>query len=31
VNRSWPDVQTSTPIIRNLDELLDIERLVKMS
>jgi HAD superfamily hydrolase (TIGR01549 family) len=31
VSRMWPDVQTSTPIIRSLVELLDIERLVKMS
>jgi putative hydrolase of the HAD superfamily len=30
VSRSWPDVQTSTPIIRHLDELLDIERMVKV-
>jgi putative hydrolase of the HAD superfamily len=30
VSRSWPDVQTSTPIISQLDELLDIERMVKV-
>ena len=30
VSRSWPDVQTSTPIISHLDELLDIERMVKV-
>jgi putative hydrolase of the HAD superfamily len=30
VKRSWPDVQTSTPIISRLDELLEIERLVKV-
>ena len=30
VRRSWPDVQTSTPIISHLDELLDIERMVKV-
>ena len=30
VSRSWPDVQTSTPIIRKLDELLDIERMLKV-
>lgn len=31
VSRSWPDVQTTTPIIRSLDELLNIERMVKVS
>ena len=31
VSRTWPDVQTSAPIISRLDELLDIERLVKIS
>jgi putative hydrolase of the HAD superfamily len=30
VSRSWPDVQTSTPIISHLDELLDIERMLKV-
>ena len=30
VKRSWPDVQTSIPIISRLDELLDIERLLKV-
>jgi putative hydrolase of the HAD superfamily len=30
VSRSWPDVQTSTPIISHLDELLDIECMVKV-
>lgn len=30
VSRSWPDVQTSTPIISHLDELLNIERMVKV-
>ena len=30
VGRSWPDVQTSTPIISHLDELLDIEGMVKV-
>ena len=30
VSRSWPDVQTSVPIISRLDELLDIERMVKV-
>jgi putative hydrolase of the HAD superfamily len=30
VSRSWPEVQTSTPIIRHLDELLDIERMVQV-
>ena len=30
VRRSWPDVQTSIPIISRLDELLDIERMVKV-
>jgi FMN phosphatase YigB (HAD superfamily) len=31
VSRSWPEVQTSISIIHSLDELLDIERLVKIS
>jgi HAD superfamily hydrolase (TIGR01549 family) len=31
VSRTWPEVQTSIPIIRSLDELLDIDHLVKMS
>ncbi len=30
VSRSWPDVQTSIPIISHLDELLDMERMVKV-
>ena len=30
VNRSWPDVETSVPIITHLDQLLDIERTVKV-
>lgn len=29
VSRSWPDVQTSTPIISHLNELLNIEHMVK--
>jgi putative hydrolase of the HAD superfamily len=30
VIRSWPNVQTSTPIISRLDELLDIEHMLKV-
>jgi putative hydrolase of the HAD superfamily len=30
VSRSWPDVRTATPIISDLEELLDIERVLKM-
>jgi HAD superfamily hydrolase (TIGR01549 family) len=30
VSRSWPDVQTSAPIISHLDEVLDMERMVKV-
>jgi putative hydrolase of the HAD superfamily len=30
VSRSWPAVQTATPIISHLDELLDMERMVKV-
>ena len=30
VNRSWPDVQTSIPLISHLDELLNIEHMVKI-
>jgi putative hydrolase of the HAD superfamily len=29
VKRSWPEVETSVPIITHLDQLRDIERLVK--
>ena len=31
VSRTWPEVQTSIPIIHSLDELLEIEHLVKIS
>jgi putative hydrolase of the HAD superfamily len=30
VSRSWPDVETSTPIITRLDQLLDLERMLKV-
>jgi len=30
VSRSWPDVRTASPIISDLEELLDIERVLKM-
>jgi HAD superfamily hydrolase (TIGR01549 family) len=30
VKRSWPDVETSAPIITRLDQLLDLERMLKV-
>jgi putative hydrolase of the HAD superfamily len=30
VSRSWPEVETSVPIITHLNQLLDIERMVKV-